>query len=184
MGKKEKPPPLELPEPSATIRATGHARKVHRLPQPDRNLTAILNKKPLIVALAQALGDIEIDRNYRRKLKKARVRSLWSLFLYAYNRKGRKKLSRDTGIDESLLVNWIGQADIFRIDGIGRTYASLLVAAGVDSPVELARRSPEELHKILVTTNRREKIVHRLPTQAQVQKWIREAKALRRIVEY
>jgi hypothetical protein len=60
----------------------------------------------------------------------------------------------------------------------------LLEAAGVDTVVELAQRLPTNLHPKLVQVNQADKRVRKLPTQAQVKDWIKQAKKLPRKISY
>lgn len=52
---------------------------------------------------------------------------------------GRKKLSEKTGIAESLILEWVNLADLFRIKGVSEEYSDLLEDAGVDTVAELSR---------------------------------------------
>ena len=75
-------------------------------------------------------------------------------------------------------------ADLFRIKGVGEEYSDLLEEAGVDTVVELAQRNPANLYNKVVDVNQQKKLVRKLPTQGQVDDWIRQAKLLPRIVSY
>jgi hypothetical protein len=59
--------------------------------------------------------------------------------------------------------------------GVGKQYAELLKATGVDSVPELAERHSENLHLHLVVTNEEKKLVRKLPTQSQVAAWVKQA---------
>ena len=54
----------------------------------------------------------------------------------------------------------------------------------MDTVVELARRSPENLYQALGETNDREALVRRMPTLKQVKDWVAQAKMLPRILTY
>jgi nucleotidyltransferase/DNA polymerase involved in DNA repair len=45
-------------------------------------------------------------------------------------------------------------ADLYRINGVGKQFAELLKAAGVDTVKELRTRNPENLHPKLKETNK------------------------------
>jgi long-chain acyl-CoA synthetase len=98
--------------------------------------------------------------------------------------RGRRALAEATGISEALLLRWINQADLFRIEGIGEEYADLLERAGVDTVPELAQRNPENLYAKLLEVNQEKNLVNRLPGLAQVADWVAEAKRLPRVVLY
>jgi uncharacterized protein DUF4332 len=59
-----------------------------------------------------------------------------------------------------------------RIKGVGSEYADLLEAAGVDTVPALGQR------------NAAKNLVRRVPTAAEVEAWVAEAKTLPRAVEY
>lgn len=68
--------------------------------------------------------------------------------------------------------------------GVGKQYAALLQATGVDSVPELAERHPENLHLHLVVTNEEKKLVRKLPTQSQVAVWVKQAQKFSDRVNY
>ena len=67
---------------------------------------------------------------------------------------------------------------------MGRQYAELLQASGVDSVKELAQRKPDHLHEKLKESNEAKRQVHIVPNLASVADWISEAKKLPRVVSY
>jgi len=121
---------------------------------------------------------------YAGKLKDAGVTTTEELLAAAASREGRKKLSAETGITESLILGWVNRADLFRIKGIGEQYSDLLEAAGVDTVAELAQRNAANLHQKLVGTNEAKKLVRALPTETQVTDWIQQAQQLPRVVTH
>lgn len=75
-------------------------------------------------------------------------------------------------------------ADLYRISGIGSEYAELLEAAGVDTVPELAQRNAANLTTALAAANERKKLTRRVPNEAEVTKWIDQAKKLPRVLQY
>jgi predicted flap endonuclease-1-like 5' DNA nuclease len=131
------------------------------------------------------INEIEgIGATYRQKLESAGINSVEGLLQTAATPNGRKELESKIGIGHHHLLRWVNQADLFRVRGIGRQYAELLEAAGVDSVLELAQRRPDHLNAKLIEINDKHHHVKSVPTAAQVEKWIEEAKALPRVVEY
>ncbi len=131
------------------------------------------------------LSSIEgIGEVYALKLKEAGVGSVEKLLEVGATAKGRKELAQKTGLSEAQILNWVNRADLTRIKGVNTQYADLLEAAGVDSVPELAQRNPENLYKKLVETNEAKKLVRKLPTLSQVEKWVSQAKELPRIVTH
>ena len=75
-------------------------------------------------------------------------------------------------------------ADLYRIKGVGAEYSELLEAAGVDTVVELSKRVGANLHAKMVDVNTAKKLVRKMPTQGQVEDWVKQAKEMKRIVSY
>ena len=129
--------------------------------------------------------DIEgIGPAQAEKLQKAGVRSTAALLKRGGNAKGRKELAVATNIDEAKLLKWVNHADLFRVRGIGSEYSDLLEAAGVDTVPELKQRNAKVLYETLVKTNEAKKMVRKMPTADQVAEWVKQAKALARVIAY
>ena len=131
------------------------------------------------------LSEIEgIGPSYEAKLNAIGVKTVEGLLKAGATKKGRLGLAEQSGISEKLVLEWVNAADLFRIRGVGSEYADLLEEAGVDTVVELATRKPENLFKKLVEVNAEKKLVRKLPTEAQVAEWVKEAGKLPRVIEY
>lgn len=131
------------------------------------------------------LVDIEgIGEVYAQKLKAAGVRSTESLLKKGASAKGRQELAEKCGISEKMILEWVNHVDLFRIRGVGSEYADLLEEAGVDTVPELAQRNPQNLLEKMSAVNAEKKLVRRMPTLAQVQSWVEQAKGLPRVIEY
>ena len=132
------------------------------------------------------LSDIEgIGTVYAEKLKKLGVRSVDSLLKSGATRQGRKEISKNSGVDESLILKWVNMADLYRVRGIGSEYSELLEKAGVDTVKELATRVPENLHKKMVEVNSSGRpLVRQLPGLKSVKTWVTSAKKLEPKVKY
>lgn len=78
----------------------------------------------------------------------------------------------------------MNHADLMRIKGVGSEYADLLEAAGVDTVPELGQRNAANLAAKLAEINDAKNLVRRVPTAAEVEDWVAEAKTLPRAVEY
>jgi predicted flap endonuclease-1-like 5' DNA nuclease len=125
-----------------------------------------------------------IGAEYAKKLKDAGVTTLEALLEQGKTPGGRKTVAEKTGLGKGLILKWVNRADLFRIRGIGEEYSDLLEAAGVDTVPELAQRNPESLHQKMLAVNEEKRLVRRPPTQAQVQNWVKQAKALPRVIKY
>jgi len=132
-----------------------------------------------------SLADIKgIGPADAEKLEAQGVDSTEALLEAGATRESREKLAADTGISEKLILLWTNKADLFRINGVAGQYSDLLEAAGVDTVVELSNRRADNLTSKLAEVNEEYKFVHQLPSEAQVSKWIEEAKALPRAMTY
>ncbi len=125
-----------------------------------------------------------IGQAFEEKLKAAGVNSIEALLKTCATKKGRTELAEKTGITEKLILKWTNHADLARIKGIGGEYSELLEAAGVDTVPELAVRKAENLFKKMQEINSAKSLVRKLPTEAQVEGWIKQAAALPRVMQY
>ncbi len=125
-----------------------------------------------------------IGEKYTQTLKAAGVSTVAALLKQGATPKGRAEIAEKSGISETLILEWVNHADLFRIKGVGEEYADLLEEAGVDTVVELGKRNPENLYQAMVETNQKKKLVRQLPTSKQVKDWVAQAKLLPRAVSY
>ena len=96
----------------------------------------------------------------------------------------RKALALAAGIPADLLLELANRADLARVKGIGRVYSDLMEEAGVDTVVELAHRSPVNLHAKLIEINTKRQLTQRPPSVEQVSDFVEQAKGLPRMLEY
>src|SRR3990172_11727756 len=125
------------------------------------------------IRMIEGIGEV-----YSAKLKQFGINTTQAMLERANSAKDRKEVAEKTGISETLILEWVNLADLFRIKGVGEEYSDLLEEAGVDTVPELARRDPENLYGKIVEVNQAKKLVRKLPTQVQVSSWIEQAKAL------
>jgi predicted flap endonuclease-1-like 5' DNA nuclease len=131
------------------------------------------------------LSDIEgIGETYAAKLKEADVTTIEKLLDIGCEKKGRKEVSKKSGISEKQILNWVNRADLSRVKGISTQYADLLECAGVDTVPELAQRNAENLFKKMEEVNAEKNLVRKPPSLSGVEDWISQAKALPRKVNY
>lgn len=132
-----------------------------------------------------ALSKIEgIGPAYEAKLKEAGIKSIEALLETGGAAKGRKNLVAETGIADTLILNWVNRADLFRVPGVGEQFSDLLEKSGVDSAVELATRKPENLLAKMTEVNKMKNLVNRMPSLGMVEGWIKVAKELPRKVHH
>jgi predicted flap endonuclease-1-like 5' DNA nuclease len=127
----------------------------------------------------EGIGEI-----FAQKLSDAGVKTTNALLKQGATPKGRKEIAENSGISETLILEWVNHVDLFRIKGVFEEYADLLEEAGVDTVKELAQRNPANLYKKLVEVNEQKKLVRQLPGKSQVENWVAQAKQLDRAVFY
>ena len=125
-----------------------------------------------------------IGKSYAAKLQKAGAGSQASLLKLAAEKKGRVKLAAASGVSEKLILGWVNKADLARVKGVGAQYADLLEVAGVDTVPELGMRNAANLHAKMTEVNAKKKLVRKLPTAAQVADWVKQAKGMKRVINY
>lgn len=131
------------------------------------------------------ISDIEgIGPVNAAKLSKAGVRGTNGLLKMGATRKGRQELAKATGVSAKIILDWVNRADLFRVKGIGKQYSDLLEAAGVDTAMELAARKPEALLEAMTKANVKLNKVNQMPGLSNVKAWVKNAKTLKRVVEY
>jgi predicted flap endonuclease-1-like 5' DNA nuclease len=136
-------------------------------------------------ALSTDLAYVEgIGEVYSGQLKEAGVNSPQTLLERGGTPQGRNELAEATGISSKLILEWVNHVDLFRIKGVGSEYADLLEEAGVDTVVELAQRNPANLYAKLGEVNAAKELVRKLPTAAEVEDWVSQAKDLPRMISY
>lgn len=119
-----------------------------------------------------------IGHVYGEKLRLAGIDMVSDLLEKCAAKKGRAELSKESGIEEKLILKWTNHADLFRINGVGPQFSELLEAAGVDTVKELRSRNAENLYIKLHEVNAEKNLVRRLPAKDQVAKMIEEAGTL------
>ena len=126
-----------------------------------------------------------ISSGYAQKLSAAGVSTTDDLLDKGSKPSGRDRLAETTGISGKLILEWVNHVDLMRIPGVGSEYSDLLEAAGVDSPLELARRNAASLATTFKDVDAaRPNLVRRVPSEETVAGWIESAGKLDRIVEH
>lgn len=121
---------------------------------------------------------------YAEKLQAIGINKVSELLEKGKTAKGRAEIEKETGIRHDLVLTWVNHADLFRINGVGPQFAELLEAAGVDTVKEFAHRNAENLAQKMNEVNEKEHRTRRVPTVAELQKMIDQAKELPAEVSY
>jgi predicted flap endonuclease-1-like 5' DNA nuclease len=136
-------------------------------------------------AIVAKIIEIEgVGEVFAAKLSAAGVETVEALLQQGGTPAGRKAIAEKTGITANDILEWVNRADLMRIKGVGSEFSDLLEQAGVDTVRELATRNPANLHAKMEQVNADKELVRRLPTAAEVEKWVAEAKTLPVAVTY
>ena len=118
------------------------------------------------------------------KFRAAGVKDTDALLKGALTAAQRKALAEQTGLSEARVLKFANMVDLYRISGVGSEYSELLEAAGVDTVPELAQRNAANLVQTMTAVNHEKKLTRQVPTEAEVSKWIEQAKSLPRMIEH
>ena len=99
-------------------------------------------------------------------------------------RHGRKRTMCGHHVSTEHILKSAKKLDLMRVKGVGVKYATLLLAAGVDTVPELATRNAANLAAKCAEVNKAEQIVVDAPTEAVVADWVSQAKELPRMLYY
>lgn len=135
--------------------------------------------------MATNIQEIEgIGASSATKLQEIGIDTVEKLLQEGFYPKGRKSIADQTGISSKKLLDWIGMADLFRVKGVGKQFAELLKAAGVDTVKELKMRNAHNLATKLAETNEAKNICKAVPHEVQLENWITQAKHLEARLTY
>ncbi len=127
---------------------------------------------------------IGIDTGQQERLQAAGVRTLEQLLEQGSTSAARMRLADETGLDDATIKQWVHQADLMRVRGIGPELAHLLCQVGVFTTPKLAYRSTDALHADLIECNYNLRLVGRLPGVTELHQLITSAKTLPKLVRH
>lgn len=125
-----------------------------------------------------------IGASYAEKLGAVGIKKTDELLAQCGSARGRASIAESSSISEKLLLKWTNMADLMRISGVGEEFSELLEAAGVDTVKELQHRKAENLTARMQEVNEAKKLTRRVPSLAEVEKWINQAKQLPPMMSY
>ncbi|MDE6019247.1 MAG: DUF4332 domain-containing protein [Muribaculaceae bacterium] len=135
--------------------------------------------------MAYKIEEIEgIGASYAAKLQEVGIKTTEDLLKECATPAGRKKVAEETGISGKLILKWTNHADLFRIKGVAGQFAELLEAAGVDTVKEFRHRVAANLQPKMEEVNNEKNLCNRVPSVAELQKMIDQAKELDPIITY
>lgn len=132
-----------------------------------------------------AIQEVEgIGLTYGAKLEIAGITDTGILLNICGGKDGRRQTAEKTGISEALILEWTNMADLMRVKGVGKQYAELLEAAGVDTVKELRNRNAKNLAEKCAEVNSQKKLCKSDPAESQCEDWIAQAKTMNPAIEY
>ena len=135
--------------------------------------------------MAYKIDEIDgIGPAYREKLTAAGINNTDDLLEQCCTPKGRKAMGEKTGVSEKLLLEWSNMADLMRVSGVGRQFAELLEASGVDTIKELRNRNADNLATKMEEVNTEKKLSKTSPSVSQIKDWVEQAKKTDPKIEY
>lgn len=135
--------------------------------------------------MAYKIIEIEgVGEAYAAKLEAAGIKTTDDLLARAASPKQRKELAEQTGISGKLILKWANHADLFRIKGVAGQFAELLEAAGVDTVKEFRHRVAANLQPKMIEINEQKNLCNRVPSVAEIQRMIDQAKELEPVLTY
>lgn len=121
----------------------------------------------------EGIGDATAE-----KFEKAGITTVEALLEKGGKKAGRKEIADTSGVSESMVLDFVNMADLFRINGVAGQFAELLKASGVDTVKELATRNAENLWAKLTEVNDEKKLTRVVPTADKLTDFIAQAKEL------
>ena len=127
---------------------------------------------------------IGIDTGAVERLHEVGVSTLEQLLEQGATSTARMHLADQTGLDDASVKQWVHQADLMRVKGVGPEFAHLLCQVGVFTAPKLAYRSTDALHADLVECNQSLRAMRQLPGVAELHEFITSAKTLPKLVRH
>ncbi len=125
------------------------------------------------------IDDVAVER-----LRDVGVSTLEQLLERGSSSGMRMRLADETQLDDATIKQWVHQADLMRVKGIGPEFAHLLCQVGVFTTPKLAYRSTDALHADLIECNDNLRTMGRLPGVAELHEFITSAKTLPKLVRH
>lgn len=125
-----------------------------------------------------------LTKTVANKFRRNGIRGVNTFLNTCATLKERRFYAKKVGVTPSKILGWVNRADLFRIKGVGEQYSDLLEKSGVDTVKELSKRSPKALFNTLQSVNDKKHIVRVMPSFKAVNRWVSQAKRLKKVVNY
>jgi len=127
---------------------------------------------------------VGIDTHAVERLTLAGVRTLDQLIERGASSAARIRLADETQLDDAAIKNWVHQADLMRIKGVGPSLAHLLCEAGVCTAPKLAYRDSNSLYVMLLDHNQATRDLKSVPDAHELHSYITSAKQLPKLIRH
>lgn len=125
-----------------------------------------------------------VNQNYVDRLAEVGIRNVNHMLKTGQTSEGRQRISRQTGVPECAILEFIKLSDLARIPGVKGIRARLYYDAGLDTVEKIAAMEPGQLRERIITYVEESgfKGVPTLPAEAKYT--VEKARELPNIVEY
>lgn len=127
---------------------------------------------------------IGIDNHSVERLQDVGIYTLEQLLEKGASSGARMRLADITQLDDATIKQWVHQADLMRVKGVGPELAHLLCTVGVLTVPKLAYRSTDSLYAELVEGNHNDRAMRRLPGVHELHDYITNAKHLPKLIRH
>ncbi len=125
-----------------------------------------------------------INPEHLEKLEALGIRNAEKMLEAGKTNRKRQELSVATGIPTEAILELVKLSDLTRIFGVKSTRARLYYDAGVDTVEKMAEWDPDKLRTMLIDFVKRTGFEGIAPLPKEAEFTVKEAKRLRKIVEY
>ncbi len=136
-------------------------------------------RKPMV--LSRFVG---VDKKHTEMLASLGIVNINQMLESGRTRDDRQELARRSGLQESVILEFVKLSDLARIPGVKNIRARLYHDAGVDTIEKMAQWNPMELREMLVEFVEKTGFKGVAPMPKEAQCAIETARKLSRIVEY
>jgi len=112
-----------------------------------------------------------IDPQYQAELPKIGISTLEDLKSKTKDKKETDELALRLLIPKELLIQWVEQAHLVQLKGLGIENLRLLQRAGINSVPDLAKQDPEKLYEKIERD-----VPGKSPRRSKIRIWVREAR--------
>lgn len=147
-------------------------------------IMVVQNQDETSDALSLPIGKLRgVSFEARLRLKRQRITRAQQLLHAAGPHDSRLALAQRTMIEPRVLQRMVCRADLSRLQGVGAVFGDMLEELHCATVQAVARQDPEDLHQRLQQLNNVERMARRAPTLDEVQRWVRQARDLKPLVE-